>query len=53
VLIPAIVAGIGTLVPIVYLVLRAFDADLATVQRLVLRERTWTLMVNTVALTAA
>ncbi len=51
-LIPAIVAGIGTLIPIVYLVLRAFDADLATVQRLVLRERTWTLMVNTVALTA-
>ena len=51
-LIPAILAGIGTLVPIVYLALRAFDADLATVQRLVLRERTWTLMVNTVALTA-
>ena len=51
-LIPAIVAGVGTLIPIAYLVLRAFDADLATVQRLVLRERTWTLMVNTVALTA-
>jgi iron(III) transport system permease protein len=47
VLIPAILAGIGTLVPIVYLVLRAFEADPATVQRLVLRERTWTLMVNT------
>ncbi len=50
-LIPALVAGIGTLVPIVYLVLRAFDADLATIQRLVLRERTWTLMVNTLSLT--
>jgi iron(III) transport system permease protein len=51
VLIPALAAGIGTLVPIVYLVLRAFDADLVTVQRLVLRERTWTLMVNTLSLT--
>ncbi len=51
-LIPAIVAGIGTLIPIVYLALRAFDADLVTVQRLVLRERTWTLMVNTLGLTA-
>ncbi len=50
-LVPALIAGIGTLVPIVYLVLRAFDADLVTVQRLVLRERTWTLMVNTVSLT--
>jgi iron(III) transport system permease protein len=52
VLIPAIVAGIGTLVPIAYLVLRAFEADAATVARLVLRERTWTLMVNTLALAA-
>jgi len=52
VLIPAVIAGIGTLVPIVYLTLRAFDADLATVQRLVLRERTWTLLLNTLALTA-
>ena len=50
-LIPAVLAGIGTLVPIVYLALRAFEADLATVQRLVIRERTWTLLVNTVWLT--
>ncbi len=52
VLIPAIVAGIGTLVPIVYLVLRAFEADLETLQRLLWRERTWTLLVNTLSLTA-
>jgi iron(III) transport system permease protein len=39
------------LVPIVYLVLRTFEADLGTVQRLVLRERTWTLMANTLTLT--
>jgi iron(III) transport system permease protein len=51
VLIPALLAGISTLVPLVYLVLRAFDADLATVQRLVLRERTWTLLINTLSLT--
>jgi len=51
VLIPALLAGVATLVPLLYLGLRAFDADLATVQRLVLRERTWTLLVNTVALT--
>jgi len=50
VLIPALLAGISTLVPLLYLVLRAFDADLATVQRLVLRERTWHLLVNTVSL---
>jgi hypothetical protein len=31
VLIPAILAGIGTLVPIAYLALRAFEADLAKV----------------------
>jgi iron(III) transport system permease protein len=52
VLIPALLAGIGTVVPIVYLVLRAFDADLATVSRLVLRERTLKLLVNTLALTS-
>jgi len=51
VLIPASLAGIGTLVPLVYLVLRAFEADPATIQRLVFRPRTWTLLVNTVALT--
>lgn len=50
-LIPASLAGIGTLVPLVYLLLRAFEADPATIQRLVLRPRTWTLLVNTVALT--
>lgn len=51
-LIPASLAGIGTLVPLVYLLLRAFEADPATIQRLVLRPRTWTLLVNTVALTS-
>ncbi len=51
-LIPASAAGIGTLVPLAYLVLRAFEADPATIQRLVLRPRTWTLLVNTVTLTA-
>jgi iron(III) transport system permease protein len=51
VLLPALVAGIGTAVPIVYLVLRAFDSDLATVQQLVLRQRNLHLLVNTVALT--
>jgi iron(III) transport system permease protein len=49
--IPAILAGPTTLVPIAYLLLRAFDADLATVSRLVLRPRTFTLLVNTVTLT--
>jgi len=51
VLIPASLAGIGTLVPLVYLALRAFEADPVTVQRLVWRPRTWTLLVNTVSLT--
>lgn len=51
-LIPAALAGIGTLVPLLYLVLRALEADPATVARLVWRPRTWQLLVNTVSLTA-
>lgn len=52
VILPAALAAIGTLVPVVYLVLRAFDADPATVARLLWRPRTLTLLTNTLALTA-
>jgi iron(III) transport system permease protein len=38
-------------VPVAYLLLRAFDADMATVARLLLRERTLVLLSNTLALT--
>lgn len=51
VLIPASLAGLATVVPLVYLLLRAFEADPATIVRLVWRERTVTLLFNTVALT--
>jgi iron(III) transport system permease protein len=51
VLIPATLAGLATLVPLLYLLLRAFEADPATILRLVWRERTLTLLANTVALT--
>lgn len=45
--------GIGTLMllPLYYLVMRAFEADLATVLDLVFRARTGQLMLNTLALT--
>lgn len=39
--------------PIAYLLMRAFEADAATVARLVLRPRTLTLFVNTLGLTAS
>jgi len=52
VLIPAGIAGIATLIPMLYLVLRAFEADPATIVRLVWRTRTWDLLVNTLALTS-
>ena len=48
--VPALVAGAATLLPIAYLILRATEADPATVARLVFRPRTWTLFANTVAL---
>jgi iron(III) transport system permease protein len=53
---PAIVllaafAGAGSLVPLVYLAVRAFEADLETVARLILRQRTLDLLVNTLAMT--
>jgi iron(III) transport system permease protein len=52
VLIPAALAGIATLVPLAYLLLRAFEADPATIARLVWRPRTLTLLGNTLALMA-
>ncbi len=48
--VPALVAGAATLLPIAYLILRATEADPATVARLVFRPRTWALFANTMAL---
>lgn len=42
--------GIGVLIPLVYLVLRALEADMTQFQELVLRERNLTLLYNTVLL---
>ena len=49
---PALFVGIGVLIPVVYLVLRALQADPAQLADLVLRVRTLRLLWNTVALTA-
>lgn len=51
ILIPALVAGASMLLPLVYLVLRAFEADLDVVQALVWRPRTLDLLINTLLLT--
>lgn len=51
--VPALVAGAAALFPVAYLVIRASEADLAVMSRLVFRPRTLELLVNTVSLTAA
>jgi iron(III) transport system permease protein len=50
--VPALFVGAAMMVPIVYLVLRATEADMATVAALVWRARTFDLLVNTAALVA-
>jgi len=50
---PSLLVAAAMLVPLVYLVLRAFQADPATVVELVFRERNLWLLVNTLALTAS
>jgi iron(III) transport system permease protein len=49
-LLPAAVVALGVLVPLIYLVVRAFSADAALVSELVLRERNLRLLGNTVGL---
>lgn len=49
-LVPAVLAGVGVLLPLVYLLLRAFEADPKTLAELVLRERNLRLLVNTLLL---
>jgi iron(III) transport system permease protein len=49
-LIPALIAGAGVLLPLAYLVLRAFEADPQTLAELVLRERNLRLLLNTLIL---
>lgn len=51
--VPALVAGAAALFPVVYLIIRASEVDLATVVRLVFRQRTFDLLRNTVALAAS
>jgi iron(III) transport system permease protein len=49
---PALAVGALMVLPLVYLVLRALEADLETILGLILRPRTLTLLTNTAALTA-
>jgi iron(III) transport system permease protein len=52
ILLPVILAGIGVLGPLMYLLIRAFEADAETLTTVVFRRRTFTLFLNTLALTA-
>lgn len=52
VIVPATLAGAATLLPLVYLVVRAMEIDPATLAELVLRSRTVDLLRNTASLTA-
>jgi iron(III) transport system permease protein len=52
ILLPVAFAGTGVLVPLAYLVLRAFEADAETLTTVVFRRRTFILFLNTIALTA-
>jgi iron(III) transport system permease protein len=49
---PVLIVLTGVLVPLGYLVLRAFQAEFATLVELVIRKRTLTLFLNTLGLTA-
>lgn len=49
---PALVVGIGTCLPALWLVLRALDADPAQVAQIILRQRNLVLMGNTLKLVA-
>ncbi|MEO3386436.1 iron ABC transporter permease [Mesorhizobium sp. CAU 1741] len=49
---PALLVGAGMLLPLVYLVARALEADAATLADIVFRERNFRLLTNTLALTA-
>ncbi len=51
ILLPVILAGTGVLVPLIYLLIRAFEADAEALTTIVFRQRTLTLFLNTVALT--
>jgi iron(III) transport system permease protein len=52
ILLPVVIAGIGVIVPLFYLLMRAFEADTAELVSILFRERTLRLFLNTVALTA-
>ena len=52
-LLPAAVVGLGVAVPILHLVLRAFEVDAAGLREILLRRRNVELLANTIALAAA
>lgn len=51
-LLPALIVGLGAILPVVYLVLRAFDADPSQLGGIVFRARNLMLLGNTLALVA-
>lgn len=52
-LLPAVFVGISVLMPLVYLVIRAFDGDWSQTSELVLRQRNLILLKNTLMLTGS
>lgn len=52
-LLPALVAGLGVVIPIAHLILRAIEVDSAGVREILLRRRNLELLANTSALAAA
>lgn len=51
-LLPVVITATGVIVPLLYLLIRAFEADADALATIVFRPRTFTLFLNTVALTA-
>lgn len=51
ILVPVLFAGTGVLVPLIYLLVRAFEADAEVLTTIVFRRRSFTLFLNTAALT--
>ena len=49
---PAVAVALGTCLPVLYLILRAFDAELSQIAGIVLRERNALLLANTLKLMA-
>jgi iron(III) transport system permease protein len=51
IIVPVMLVGIGVVIPLLYLIVRAFEADSETLRTLLIRPRTLVLFANTILLT--